>query len=192
VWWARLRVRLAPRARCWIVAAVAGLAPLLAAAREPPPRPPGDLCPNGEDGCIEQCALREATEEAPAPFFRDELASLAPTKHHVDSVYGAEGLERLPWFRIVNVGGLAPEAVARWQRNRRYAGPCTGLEAVFHSKAVEDADDKNVVDLYELRYEDAAAARRVQALLTFPARRNWDWNYHPFSAAYHDRSVFVV
>jgi hypothetical protein len=183
-------VPVAPRARCWIVAAVAGLASLPAVAGEPPP-PHGALCPNGEDGCIEQCALREFSEEAPSPVFRDRLASLAPTKHHVDSGYGAEGLERLPWFRIANVGGLSPEAVARWQRNRRYAGPCAGLEVVFHSKAVEDADDKNVVDLYELRYEDAAAARRVQALLTF-APRNWDWNYHPFSAAYHDQSVFVV
>lgn len=63
---------------------------------------------------------------------------------------------------------------------------------MFYSKAVEDADDKNVVELYELRYRDAAAARRVQSLLTFPAIGNWDWNYHPFSAAYHGRSVFVI
>jgi hypothetical protein len=53
-------------------------------------------------------------------------------------------------------------------------------------------DDKNVVELYELRYPDAEAARRIQALLTFHAHGNWDWNYHPFSAAYHDRSVFVI
>jgi hypothetical protein len=57
---------------------------------------------------------------------------------------------------------------------------------------VEDADDKNVVDLYELRYPDAAAARRIQSLLTFPQLHMWDWNYHPYSAAHDDRSVFVI
>ncbi len=177
------------RVLCSIVAISALASALPARADDPPPGP--DLCPQGEVGCYERCLLADTTE-TPSPFFLEKLGSIAPTKHHIDTVYGAQHATRLPGLGIVNVGGVSPEAAARWSQNRRYAGPCTKLVAVFHSKAVENADDKNVVDLYELRYPDAEAARRIQTLLTFPARGNWDWNYHPFSAAYHDRSVFVI
>ena len=171
--------------------ALAGVTPARPTkAGEPPARP--NLCPDGEDYCDEQCGLADTTKETPSPVFLAKLRAIAPTRHHIDTVYGDTLVERLPWFRIVNVGGLPPEIAARWQRNHRYAGPCTGLLAVFHSKAVEDADDKNVVDLYELRYPDAAAAQRIQSLLTLPLRRMWDWNYHPYSAAHDDRSVFVI
>jgi hypothetical protein len=103
-------------------------------AGEPPPR--DDLCPRDE-GCLEQCGLADTTTETPSPLFLEKLTSIAPTKHHIDTVYGTSRLERIPWFRIVNVPGLPPEAAARWQHNRRYAGPCAGLVAVFHSKAAE-------------------------------------------------------
>jgi len=177
--------------RRWTVAVIALTSALPALAGEPPGRPDDDLCPRDE-GCLEQCGLPDTTGEAPSPLFLEKLASIAPTGHHIDTIYGPSRFTRLSWLRIVNVGGLPPETLSRWQQNRRYAGPCAGLVAVFYSKAVEDADDKNVVELYELRYRDAAVARRIQSLLTFPERGNWDWNYHPFSAAYHDRSVFVI
>ena len=102
--------------------AIGAAAPAITAeAAEPPPRQ--DLCPR-QEGCLEQCALADTTTETPSLFFLEKLTSIAQTNHHVDTVLGPARIEWLPWFRVVNVLGLPPEAVARWQQNRRFAGPC--------------------------------------------------------------------
>ena len=80
---------------------------------------------------------------------------------------------------------LQPDRAKPWEVDRRWAGPCTRLRAVFYSKAVEDADPKNVVDLYELRYGTEDEARRVARLFV----SSWDWNYHPFIAVPSGASV---
>jgi hypothetical protein len=167
------------------VVAVAWLAAMATAARAQTPP-----CPSS-DGCIERCAIGAAPGEEPSDAFVSKLKSISRTAHHIDTRFGAALLDRRDELRVGNVGGLGPAEVKLWEVDHRYAGPCAGLAAVFRSRAVEDHDDKNVVDLYELRYPTEKAAARVAGILA-RGGRVWDWNYHPFAAVQAGRSVIVI
>ena len=151
-----------------------------------------DACPPkrdefGWDGCIESCDLPKDADEHASESFIAKLRTIGPTGHHIDTSLGDALLSRGFSFRVLAFE-LPTERAKRWEQNHRWAGPCTGLVALFHSKAVEDKDTKDVVNLYELRYRTEAEARRAASLL----ETSWDWNYHPFVAVHSGRSVFVA
>jgi len=181
LWKTCVRMR---RIRAAIVAAAAILAGERGAAADDDSCPPKD--PAG-DGCRETCTLPPDSGEKPSEYFLAKLRSIKPTKHHIDTVFGDALLRTLPTFYVAPFY-LSAQDVSSWKQNGRWAGPCTDLVAVFYSKAVEDKDPRNAVELYELRYPTEAKARRVATLLN----TSWDWNYHPKLAVPSGRSVIVA
>jgi hypothetical protein len=175
-----------PRVRSLALVLVAGALGSPRAARAAD----DDACPK-EDACAESCELRPAPAEQPSPALMAKLKSIAATGHHVDPQLGATLVERRSWLGVLNFAGVAREHAKLWEQSGRYAGPCAGLLVVFWSKAIDDRDAKNAVDIYELRYRSEADARRLAALM-MDARPLWDWNAHPFAAVASDRSVLLV
>lgn len=151
--------------------------------------PPCSAKPEDEaiDGCVEECALPSEPDEKVSEWFLERLKTIRASKHHIDTAIGDTLVRRLSGFRVAPFG-LPPEHRQRWQQNRRYAGPCSGLIAVFYSDAIDDRDTNNRIDLYELRYRTEGEARRVAGLLGSA----WDWNYHPFFVVHSGRSAIVA
>jgi hypothetical protein len=144
--------------------------------------------PEGADACIEECRLDMARDEKPGALLLSKLKDLAATGHHVNTNLRPAQVKRESEFRVAPFHFTSREAQA-WELNGRYAGPCSGLVAVFTSVAVDDRNPRDVVDIYELRYRTQAAAKRVASLLTEPT---WDWNYHPYGSVHDGRSVIVI
>jgi len=175
---------LTPSARSSICAAVICLALEAAALASPA------ACPaNGPQGagCVEVCALRAPPEARASDLFLTKLRGIAPTGHHLAGTPGPPMAKAVSQFRVASIPFNKDEAV-RWRQNGLWAGPCSGLSAVFEASAVNDKDAKNVVDLYELHYASDATARRVAALLG----TSWDWNGHPFIAVQKGPNVIVA
>jgi hypothetical protein len=149
-----------------------------------------DGCPK-EDACTESCELRPAPAEQPSPAFVAKLKSIGSTGRHGDPRLGSTLVERRSWLGVLNFAGIAREHLKLWEAGGRYAGPCAGLQVVFWSRAIDDRDPKNVVDIYELRYRSETEARRLASLM-MDARPLWDWNAHPFAAVAADRSVLLI
>jgi hypothetical protein len=137
-----------------------------------------------EDGCVEACKAKRSDERV-SGFFTDRLHAIAQTGHHVEVGRDGSLISRKPLLWIVAFG-LPESKRDAWRLNRRWAGPCSGLVALFTSTVKDDSD--NAIDLYELRYATQEGARRVATLLG----SSWDWNYHPFAAIHSDRSVIVI
>lgn len=137
------------------------------------------------DGCVEACNPSDRSDERVSEFFNERLHTIAKTGHHVDVGRDGSLITRKPLLWVVAFG-LPESKREAWRLNRRWAGPCTGLLALYTATVKDDAD--NAVDLYEMRYGTQEAARRVATLLSTA----WDWNYHPFAAIHSERSVIVI
>jgi hypothetical protein len=140
-------------------------------------------------GCVEACELRAGPDARASELFVGKLRTIAPTGRHVDggTDAGASSPTAVPQFRVASIP-LPPEAAARWRQNGLWAGPCTGLEAVFQARTVDNKDAHNVIELYELRYTAEATASRVAALLG----TSWDWNGHPFITVQKGPNVIIA
>jgi hypothetical protein len=147
-------------------------------------------CPlNGPQaaGCIETCELPSEPASRASDLFLTKLKNIAPTGHHLAGKPGPTLAKTVSQFRVASIPFNKDEA-ARWKQNGLWAGPCSGLSAVFEASAVNDKDAHNVVDLYELHYASDATARRVAALLG----TSWDWNGHPSIAVQRGANVIVA
>jgi hypothetical protein len=142
----------------------------------------------GRDDCVEACELPKDVDLQPSEAFVAKLRSIGATGHHIDSVFGAALVRRRYEFRNFYSSKLSPDGGRPWWQNGRWVGPCTGLVAYFYSKAVEDSDPKNVVELYELRYASEVDAARVATLLT----TSWAWAYHPYDTMLFGKSAILV
>jgi len=140
-----------------------------------------------EGGCVEACELASDADEQVSDFFLERLRTISTTGHHVDASLSPTLWQRHNAFWVAPLR-LTAENQQAWQQNRRWAGPCTGLVALFYSKVIQDSDMQNAVDLFELRYRTEAEARRVAILL----EDAWNWNDHPFVVVPSGRSVVVA
>ena len=138
-------------------------------------------------GCVEACALRAGPEVRASDLFAAKLRTVARTGYHLGGTPGAPSASAVSGFSVASIP-LEKEAAARWRQNGLWAGPCSGLVAVFQASVINDKDAKNVVDLFELRYTSEATARRIAALL----ETSWDWNGHPFIAVHRGPDVIVA
>ena len=139
------------------------------------------------EGCVEACELHAGPELRPSDVFLAKLRTMAPTGHHLGARPGTPLATPVAQFHVASIP-LKKEAAARWRQNGLWAGPCSGLAAVFEARAVDDQAPQNVVDIHELHYTSEAAARRVVSLLD----TSWDWNGHPFIAVQRGANVVVV
>ncbi len=138
-----------------------------------------------KEGPVETCDLAGnlagAPTAHPSDLFLLKLAAIPKTGLQASPAHAVTP------FRVTSLP-LSKEVAGRWRQNGLWAGPCTGLVAVFQAGVAEKKDPRNVVDLYELRYGSDWAARRVAALL----QTSWEWNGHPFIAVQRGSTVIVV